>query len=124
MQLRPRSLRARLALWHAGLLAVTLIALSALTLLLLHRVLTSRADTSLFDYADQTARNIALTVYQTRTAHEPIPARFLNRDLQEWGRQIQVVDANSGVVIDRSEGLASHRLPTDLDARVNALKGS
>jgi heavy metal sensor kinase len=121
--LKPRSLRARLALWHAGLLAFTLIILSAATLLLLRNVLSSRADEALRDYADKTARMIASTLYQTSVGGRTPPARFLDKDLQEWGRQIQVVDAHTGVVRDRSEGLASHRLPTDMDARVNGLKG-
>jgi heavy metal sensor kinase len=120
---RPRSLRARLALWHAGLLALTLVTLSILTLLLLRTLLNSRADQALYDYADKTARNIAATVYQSSLPGRERPPRFLDKDLQEWGRQIQVVDANTGAVLDRSDGLASHPLPRDLDARVNGLKG-
>ena len=57
--MRMRSLRARLALWHAGLLALTLVSLAMLTLALLKGYLTSRADDSLRDYADTTATNIA-----------------------------------------------------------------
>ncbi len=120
---RPRSLRSRLALWQAGILALTLVVLSALTLVLLKTVLSSRADEALYEYADKTARTIATTLYQSSIGGRTEPARFLDKDLQEWGRQIQVVDAHNGMVRDRSEGLASHRLPTDLDARVNGLKG-
>jgi heavy metal sensor kinase len=120
---RPRSLRVRLALWHAGLLALTLVTLSILTLLLLRTLLNSRADQALYDYADKTARNIATTLYQSSLPGRQRPARFLDKNLQPWGRQIQVVDAHTYTVIDRSDGLASGRLPTDLDARVNGLKG-
>jgi heavy metal sensor kinase len=120
---RPRSLRVRLALWHAGLLALTLVTLSILTLLLLRTLLNSRADQALYDYADKTARNIATTLYQSSLPGRERPSRFLNKDLQEWGRQIQVVDAHTGGVLDRSDGLASHPLPRDLDVRVNGLKG-
>ncbi|MGC8669420.1 MAG: sensor histidine kinase [Chthonomonadales bacterium] len=120
--MKPRSLRARLALWHAGLLALTLVVLAALTLILLRRFLHSRADKLLEDYADQTARSIAVELYQSSLQPRPERPRFLNKELQEWSRQIQVVDAYNNVV-DRSDGLASHTLPTSMDARVNALKG-
>ena len=120
--MKPRSLRARLALWHAGLLALTLVALAVLTLILLRRFLHSRADKLLEDYADQTARSIAVELYQSSLQPRAERPRFLNKELQEWSRQIQVVDAYNNVV-DRSDGLASHTLPTSLDARVNALKG-
>ena len=46
------------------------------------------------------------------------PTAFLNKDLQEWGRQIQVVDAHTNTVVERSDGLASHELPS-----VRALQG-
>jgi len=117
----PRSLRARLALWHAALLALTLAALAGLTLLILRGFLTSRADASLLEYADQTARGIAMELYQASLEPGTRP-RFLNRDLQEWGRQIQVVD-HLGNVVEKSAGLADHPLPADLNTRVEGRKG-
>lgn len=120
--MKPRSLRARLALWHAALLGLTLIVLAVLTLILLRRFLHSRADKLLEEYADQTARSIAVELYQSSLQPHPERPRFLNKELREWSRQIQVVDAYNNVV-DRSDGLASHTLPTSMDARVNALKG-
>jgi len=121
--MKPRSLRARLALWHAGLLALTLISLSVLTLLLLRSFLNSRADAALLDYADTTARHIAAMLYQASLPDRHEPPRFLNRELQEWGRQIQVVDARTGVPKDWSDGLNSHRIPTLLDERISGQKG-
>lgn len=121
--MKPRSLRARLALWHAGLLAVTLISLSVLTLLLLKGFLNSRADAALEDYADKTARTIASSLYQASLPGRGERPRFLNRELQEWGRQIQVVETRGGTVVEWSDGLASRRLPTSLTARVRGQKG-
>jgi hypothetical protein len=56
---RVRSLRAQLALWHAGLLAVTLVTLAGLTYLVLLRVLHSRADAALARYAERHTRHAA-----------------------------------------------------------------
>ena len=42
--MKTRSLRARLAFWQAGLLALTLISLAGLTYLFLREMLQSRAD--------------------------------------------------------------------------------
>ncbi len=121
--MRPRSLRTRLALWHAALLAITLLGLAALTLWLLKGILSSTADSALLDYADTTARSIASMVLQNRVNARTERPKFLNKELEEWGRQIQVVDAQTGEIVERSDGLQSHALPRDLTARVNALKG-
>jgi heavy metal sensor kinase len=121
--MRPRSLRARLALWHAGLLAVTLAALALLILFLLKHFLNSRADAALYDYADKTARIIAASEFQTSLGGNRERARFLNKELQEWGRQIQVVDASTGKPIEWSDGLASQKLPISLTARVRGQQG-
>ena len=56
-----RGLRAHLVVWHAGLMALTLLVLALLTYLLLIGVLHSRADASLRDLADTTARQMAVT---------------------------------------------------------------
>jgi heavy metal sensor kinase len=121
--MKPRSLRTRLALWHAGLLAATLIILSVLTLLLLRSFLSSRADAALEDYADKTARTIASSLYRASLSGSGERPRFLNKELQEWGRQIQVVEARNGTVVEWSDGLASRRLPVSLTARVLGQKG-
>lgn len=119
--LRPRSLRARLALWHGALLALTLAGLAALTLWLLSGFLHSRADAALEDYADKTARTIAAGEYRASLG---APATgLLNKQLQEWGRQIQVVDSRTAAPIEWSDGLASKRLPVSLEARVRAERG-
>src|SRR5262249_58200656 len=73
-RVKPKSLRARLALWQAGLLALTLLSLSGLTYLLLRQMLQSRADAGLADYADTIAKNIAGSLYQAGTL-APAPLR-------------------------------------------------
>src|SRR5262245_18766534 len=95
--IRLHSLRARLALWHAALLALTLIALSALTLILLRSFLNSRLDAGLFEYADTTARVIQDSLNRASLSSGSSQPVFLNKELQEWGRQIQIVDAVSGL---------------------------
>jgi two-component system, OmpR family, sensor kinase len=123
-RLKPRSLRARLAFWHAGLLALTLILLSVLTLLVLRSVLSSRMDETLRDYADKTARSIATTLYQTSVPGSDRPARFLDHEQRNMtAPRVQIVDAQTNAVVDRSASLAGYSLPTDLDARVAASKG-
>ena len=62
--MKPRSLRARLALWHAGLLGLTLLTLAALTYLLLLRMLHSRSDAELEGYAEVTAKDIAAELFR------------------------------------------------------------
>jgi heavy metal sensor kinase len=119
-----RSLRARLALWQAGLLALTLLALSALTLVLLRTVLSSRLDGALADYAEKTAANVATTLYQSSVHGGREPDRFFTSAIRrEWGRELQLVDARTGNRRDWTPGLADQRLPTDLDERLNAARG-
>src|SRR5688500_5444201 len=97
--MRVRSLRAQLALWHAALLAVTLVTLAGLTYLVLLRVLHSRADAALERYAETTSKKIAASLYQSRAIPgAPRPKQFLDRDPQSWGRYVQVVDPHGQVV--------------------------
>src|SRR5687768_16471958 len=120
--MKPHSLRARLALWHAAILGLTLAVLAGLTLFLLRGFLHSRADQALEQYAETTAAIVAAEVRDARINRRKELPRFLNRDLQEWGRKIQIIDAN-GRVVDRSTSLGNQRLPATMDARLNALKG-
>ncbi len=120
--MKPRSLRARLALWHAGILGLTLAALAGLTLFLLRGLLHSRADQALEQYAETTAAIVAAEVREARVNRRKDLPKFLNSDLQEWGRKIQIIDANGGVV-ERSASLGNQRLPATMDARLNGLKG-
>src|SRR5205809_619382 len=120
---RIHSLRVRLALWHAGLLAVTLISLAALTLVLLRSFLSSRADEGLLDYAETTARDIATQLYQASLSGKTELPRYLNPDLQEWGRQLQVID-RYGAIKDRSDGLRTHHIPPEMTPRIEAQKGN
>ncbi len=107
-------LRAQLALWHAGLMGLTLLGLGGLTYALLFRVLYSRADQALLEHADTTARQMATTLYRLETAHDagmaaPLP-QFLANDLRTWGRYIQVVDPQ-GNIREKSDGLQTNPLP-------------
>jgi heavy metal sensor kinase len=120
---KPRSLRARLALWHAGLLAVTLVALASTTLWLLRGFLTSRADAGLQAYAEAVAATIATDLYRASVERAGAPRDLLRREMQEWGRQVQVVDAETGLPVAWTDGLASQKLPLTLEARVRALSG-
>ena len=120
--MRPRSLRARLALWHAAILGLTLATLSVLTLFLLRGFLHSRADEALERYAETTAAIIAAEIRDARINRRAERPRFLNRDLQEWGRQIQIIDAN-GNPVERSAGLSNQKLPSTMDARLAGMKG-
>ncbi len=114
--LRPRSLRAQLALWHGGLLALTLILLSAFTYVLLRQFLNSRADAALEQYAETTAKNIAATLYHQQTLHpgqKIDPSQFVsNDDLQSWGRYVQVIDPY-GAKVAYSDALRTLSLPID-----------
>jgi heavy metal sensor kinase len=121
--IKPRSLRARLALWHAALLALTLVSLSALTFLLLREFLISRADANLEDFADKTARTIAEMLYQSSMPGRSERPRFLNTNLGWGGRQIQVSDARTGEPIEWSDGLARKKLVLHLTARVRGQQG-
>ncbi len=115
-----RSLRAQLALWHGGLLALTLILLASLIYLVLRQVLSSLADASLEDYADKTARDVAAALFQAETLS---PKQSLSADerrqlddaaVQEyfrttaaadaWGRFVQIDDPR-GRAIAMSDAL-------------------
>jgi heavy metal sensor kinase len=117
-----RGLRAQLTLWHAGLMALTLLALSGFTYALLIRVLHSRADAALHGYADTTARQIATTLYAGESSSRPGATHFLSNDLRSWGRYIQVVDPQ-GYVVEKSDGLNTHPLPVSADALRRGLAG-
>jgi len=120
----PRSLRARLALWQAGLLALTLVALSAITLVLLRTVLSSRLDGALADYAEKTAANVATTLQQASVHGGREPDHFFTSAIRrEWGREVQLVDAQTGNIRDHTAGLADTRLPTDMDERLRGSRG-
>jgi heavy metal sensor kinase len=118
-----RSLRAQLALWHAGLLAVTLVTLAGLTYLVLLRVLHSRADAALERYAETTSKQIAAALYQSRAIPGTAsPKRFLEQDPQSWGRYVQIVD-RFGQVVDASDALRTQKLPRDPNALLRGLRG-
>jgi len=116
-----RSLRAQLSLWHAALLAVTLVSLAGLTYVMLRQMLHSRADAALEDYAETTAKTIAATLYQSTVGQRQLP-RFLSNDWQSWGRYIQVIDSR-GNVREVSDALRSHPLPVSTTALVRGMKG-
>jgi heavy metal sensor kinase len=137
--IRLRSLRAQLALWHAGLLAITLVVLAGLTYLVLLRVLHQRADAALETYAETTSKQIAAVLYQTRavtSTDASVPAvpdsthrnaasasvHFLDRDPQSWGRLVQVIDPN-GLVVEASDALRSLKLPSSPTAIMRGLAG-
>src|SRR5438874_13633150 len=121
--MRVRSLRAQLALWHAGLLALTLVTLAGLTYLILLNVLHSRADAALEQYAETTSKQIAAKLYQARAVPgTPPPTRLLDSDPQAWGRYVQVIDQN-GVVRDASDALRSRKLTVRPAALLRGLQG-
>jgi heavy metal sensor kinase len=119
--MKPRSLRARLALWHAGLLGLTLLALAALTYVLLLRMLHSRSDAELERYAEVTAKNIAADLFRA-SVEGPTEPRFIADDPHTWGRYVQVVDAR-GSVVRRSDALASRPLPVSAETLLRAQRG-
>ena len=115
--MRPRSLRAQLALWHGLLLALTLLLLSAFTYLLLREYLNHSADTALTEFAETTSKDIAAAVYHYHTLHPDQPLapdaerRFIDtHDLQSWGRYVQVIDPD-GHAVAFSDALRSTKLP-------------
>lgn len=128
------SLRAQLALWQAGLLALTLVLLAAFTYLLLRQFLNSQADAGLRRYAETTATEIGsiLTRYQVINPGKTLEKdpnkqqtylTFINNsDLQSLGRYIQVVDPSNHVVA-YSDALRTTQLPPSLGALVNGLAG-
>ncbi len=116
-RLRPRSLRAQLALWHGLLLALTLLLLAAFTYLLLREYLNHSADAALTEFAETTSKDIAAAVYHYRTLHADQPLdpdterRFIdNNDLQSWGRYVQVIDPD-GHAVAFSDALRTNKLP-------------
>ncbi len=116
-RLRPRSLRAQLALWHGLLLALTLLLLAAFTYLLLREYLNHSADAALTEFAETTSKDIASAVYHYHTLHGDQPLdpdterRFIdNNDLQSWGRYVQVIDPE-GHAVAISDALRTNRLP-------------
>jgi signal transduction histidine kinase len=149
--MRVRSLRAQLALWHAGLLAVTLVSLAGLTYLVLLRVLHSRADAAIERYAETTGKKIAALIYRSQALAPPVPPagprtsgggpavplgpgaapagaargaspHFLDRDPQSWGRYVQVID-RYGNVVEASDALRSLKLPRSPTAVLRGLRG-
>ncbi len=120
--MRMKGLRAQLTLWHAGLMAMTLLVLALFTYLLLIRVLNSRADAALLDTADTTARQIAVILSQAGTENAAQRPTFLANDLRNWGRYVQVVDPQ-GNPIEKSDGLQTHPLPCSSDALREGLAG-
>jgi len=118
-----KGLRAHLCLWHAGLMALTLLLLAGFTYALLGGVLHSRADAALTELADTTARQIAIALYsQPRAASERRYPAFLSDDLRNWGRYIQLVDPQSHI-LEKSDGLDTHPLPVSARALRRGLEG-
>lgn len=121
MQLR--GMRAQLCLWHAGLMAFTLLALAGFTYALLAGFLSSRADAALKEHADVTARQLAVTLFQAGdTAPAKIPQGMFD-DIRSWGRYVQVVD-RTGQALERSDGLKSHPLTVTADALREGFHGA
>jgi heavy metal sensor kinase len=124
-----RSLRAQLALWHGGLLALTLVLLASLIYVMLRQVLSSLADAALQDYADKTARNIAAGVYQAETLSpkrtlvpderraldDEVVKTYLNTSTS-WGRFVQIDDVR-GFYTAVSDALRTVRFPDNPDTR-------
>jgi heavy metal sensor kinase len=124
-----KSLRAQLALWYGGLLALTLLLLSLFTLLLLRQYLTSRADTALQTHAKDTATAISAMLYAYQTENPnlaPTPdieqAFINNSDLQSWGRYVQVINPY-GNPVARSDALRTVPLPRLDEALQSGLQG-
>ncbi len=115
--MRPRSLRAQLALWHGLLLALTLLLLAAFTYLLLREYLNHSADAALTEFAETTSKDVAAAVYHYHTLHPGQPltpdteTHFIDtNDLQSWGRYVQVID-DHGNAVAFSDALRKHKLP-------------
>lgn len=118
-RLRPRSLRAQLALWHGLLLALTLLLLSAFTYILLREYLNHSADAALTEFAETTGKDVAATVYHYQTLHPGQPlsrdteSHFIDPyDLQSWGRYVQVID-EKGNAVAFSDALRTNKLPVN-----------
>lgn len=122
--MKLQGMRAQLCLWHAGLMAFTLLALSGFTYVLLITFLHSRADHALEEHADVAARGLATALYESsgRPDAEPPLRRGMFDDIRLWGRHIQVVDPRGGV-LQRSAGLATQPLPVSANALRDGLRG-
>jgi heavy metal sensor kinase len=125
-----RSLRAQLALWHGGLLALTLILLASLVYIVLRHVLSSLADATLQDDADKMARNVAAALYQAETLaptrtlsvderdriDDAAALRVIVEDAGSWGRLVQI-DNPRGLPIAFSDALRSKHFPDQPETR-------
>ncbi len=128
------SLRGQLALWQAGLLAITLVLLAAFTYVVLRQLLNSQADAGLRRYAETTASEVGTIVrmYQTNNPGKSLekdPNReqtyqtFVNNsDPQSLGRYIEVLDPTNHAVA-YSDALRTTQLPPSEDALINGLAG-
>jgi heavy metal sensor kinase len=102
---------------------LTLISLAGLTYLVLLRVLHSRADADLEEYAAVTATTIAAAFYQASVSGvKPTESELLGNDAQSWGRYIQVVNPR-GQAVDASDSLRSHKLPRTTHALGRGMQG-
>ncbi|MBC7527284.1 MAG: HAMP domain-containing protein [Chthonomonadaceae bacterium] len=122
-----RSLRAQLAFFQGGILAVTLLLLSFFTLILLRQFLTSQADTRLRMQAEDTARGIAATLFQysTQNPHVPLTQNIeetfvKNNELQTFGRYVQVINNHNNPVAF-SDALRTTKFPPIDDALTSGL---
>ncbi len=128
------SLRAQLALWQAGILALTLVFIALFTFILLKQFLNSRADTRLNSYAETTALGVKEILAQYAAIH---PGKELskdpdkqttyrtfvnNSDLQSLGRYVQVIDRTNHVVA-YSDALQTNHLPPSMEALTAGLAG-
>jgi heavy metal sensor kinase len=127
------SLRGQLALWQAGLLAITLVLLAVFTDVVLRQFLNSQADAGLRRYAETIALEVG-TIVSRYDAENPgkslekDPNRvqtyqtFVNNsDLQSMGRYIQVLDPTNHVVA-YSDALRTTQLPPSPTALLNGLE--
>ena len=130
MKARPRifrSLRAQLALFQGGILAVTLLLLAIFTLILLRQFLGSQADTRLRTQAEDTAKIIAATLFQFHTKNPGVSiptsleATFVqNNELQTFGRYVQVINSHNSPVAF-SDALRTTKFPPIDDALTDGL---
>lgn len=138
LQLRPRSLRAQLALWYAGAMALTLLLVATVTYGLLDAFLSRRADESLQASAEEHARAIARLLVDDARLHPgraPDTAAFIDAqsgvpgagpagDPQGplWGRYLEVIDPH-GNVVAASDALRTVHFPTLSTALSEGLRG-
>ncbi|HLK56463.1 MAG TPA: ATP-binding protein [Chthonomonadaceae bacterium] len=127
---QPRSLRAQLAFWHGGLLALTLLVLAGLTYLLLREFFNSRADANLQRSAEVIASHIAIDLYQYPVENpgkefsKEEERQFVNKsDVQSLGRFVQVVETNTGRPVSTSDALRTRQLPCDSETLLSGRRG-